>query len=515
MSLIKFSVGLLFCFSSHIAAAAEKPNVIILTADQLRASSVGYNGDTKAMTPNLDQLAKQGVNLTNYVVNTPVCSAFRATLMTGKHASSAGLIVNEIRINPNQDCLAHVLTASGYETAHIGKWHLWAAQAGHHQDVQNAFIPPGPYRLGFDGYFAAYNFNHNNYRAYYFEDTPQRKQIAGHGTEHFTDLAIKFMKEKAPLDKPFFLNVAFSPPHDPWTKENVPPGWLEKFDNVKFELPKTWTDKPDPRMDRNTDPKKWLKRWKPNLPEYMRIYYAMTAHLDWNIGRILKALDETGEADNTIVIFTSDHGEQFGHNSRVYKMTFYDQSARVPILIRWPKHIAAGSKNDMCMSAVDLMPTLLGLVGSKVPAAVEGMNLSNPLQDKPGPVPEFALLQGMGHTFLWIDGIEWRAIRNKQYTYARYKSDGKELLFDNLNDPQQAHDLAAVPKHLATLEALRGKMADKMNQLNDNFELCTWYRDHWLENRVILRGAQGKFERTTGPNVEVDTEYSPVTEEVK
>jgi arylsulfatase A-like enzyme len=125
-----------------------------------------------------------GVNFSQAVSNTPVCAAHRASLLTGKHSSSTGMVINELRMNPNHRCFGHVLTDNGYETGYIGKWHLWSNRAGHHQEAESSFIPPDKhhFRLGFDGYWAAYNFNHQYYKAFYFRDepehTPRRQGIA-------------------------------------------------------------------------------------------------------------------------------------------------------------------------------------------------------------------------------------------------------------------------------------------------------------------------------------------------
>ena len=497
---------------TSLAADTPKkgPNIVLLIADQLRYQSCGFAGDRQAITPHIDSLAKEGINFKNYVVSTPVCSATRASLWTGKYASSTGVAVNELRINPNHDCLGHVLTVGGYTTDYIGKWHLWANEAGGHSKPGNGFCPPGPYRLGFDGYWAAYNFNHGNYNAYYFRDTPKRINIKGFGPTHFTNMAIERIKHHAKHDERFAMVVSYSPPHDPWVKKNVPPEWYERFKGMKVELPKTWSDKPDRRMDRNADPKRWLSHWKPNLPEYVRVYYAMTAALDEQVGRVLKALDDAGLADDTIVMFTSDHGEMFGAQGRVFKMIFYDESARVPMLVRWPGKIPAGSVSDTPMSSVDVMPTLLGLAGLKAPPQAEGMDLAHLVRGKSGPEPEFAFLQGMGHTYLWKDGFEWRAIRDKQHTYAVYRSDGQELLFDNLADPHQAKNLAGDPAHKAKLVEMSKKLRAKMAEVQDPFKNCSWYRDHWTDNRVIVKGARGVFKRDTGPNVNVDVRFRSV-----
>jgi len=494
----------------NASAADKQPNVLILIADQLRYQSIGLT-DERAITPNIDKLASQGMLYENFVASTPVCSAFRASLMTGKYASSTGVVVNELRMNPNHDTYAHVLKKAGYKTDHIGKWHLWAHRAGGHAGAINNYVPPGPYRMGFDDYWAAYNFGHHNFNYSYWTDSPEETKTRGEfKSTHFTDLAIARLKEHAKSEDPFAMVVAYSPPHDPFTMGNCPRAFYEPFANMDFPLPSTWKDTPDPLMDRNTNPKRWLSHWKPNLENMMRAYYGMTSALDHEIGRIMQVLEETGLAGDTIVIFVSDHGEMFGAQGRVFKMTFYEESARVPFIIRWPGTIPAGARSDACMATPDIMPTFLGLCRQKIPPAVEGMDLSEITLGRKGPEPEFALLQGMGHTFLWKDGFEWRAIRNKQYTYARYLLDGRELLFDNKNDPKQKVNLATNPSYKTKLTGLRKQLNKKLTSIHDEFKECSWYRDHWTEQRVIMRSGPGELTRSLGKTIAVDVNYSGV-----
>lgn len=488
-----------------LGADVSAPNVIVIVADQLRYQSVGYAGDKRAHTPNIDRLAAQGMNFRQFVSNTPVCSAFRSSFLTGKHASTTGVVVNELRLNPNHDSIAHMFSRGKYACDHIGKWHLWAAEAGGHGNIRNAYTPPGPYRMGFDSYWAGFNFNHNNYNAWYFRDSPQPHRVEGFGDEKFTDMAIDRVREHVEKKEPFLMLLALSTPHDPWSKSNVPAKWYDKFKDVAFPLPETWRDQPDPYMDRNADPQKWLNIWKPHMEEFQRVYYAMVAALDEQVGRLVAEIDKAGVRENTIIVFTSDHGEMFGAHGRVFKMTFYEEAIRTPMLIRWPGHIPAGSTSDACISTVDIMPTLLGLAGREIPKAVEGMNLAPLALGKEGPEPEAALLQGMGHTYLWQDGFEWRALRDKRYTYARYLRDGKEHLFDNAADPLQKQDLATIETQRDTLKRLREQMDARMKKLGDTFEKCSWYRDQFTENRVIIKGARGAFHREFDEDVPVDT----------
>ena len=502
-----FGIAVMIVEVSGVCLAAEpsKPNVIVIVADQLRYKSVGYAGDSRAMTPNIDRLAAEGMSFRQFVSNTPVCTAFRGSLLTGKHTTTTGVAVNELRLNPNQDSIAHMFGRGKYACDHLGKWHLWAAEAGHHDAVENAFTPPGPYRMGFDSYWAGYNFNHQNYEAWYFRDTPKPERIEGFGDARFVDLAIDRVKEHAKQKEPFFMLLALSTPHDPWVKSNVPGEWYDRFKGKAFPLPESWSDQPDHYMDRHADPQKWIQYWKPQMEEFQRVYYAMTAALDEQVGRLLASLDAEGLRENTIVLFTSDHGEMFGAHGRVFKMTFYEEAVRVPMIVRWPGKIAAGASSDACISTVDLMPTLLGLAGREVPQAVEGMNLAHLALGQEGPEPTAVLLQGIGHTYLWQDGFEWRAIRDHRYTYARYLRDGEELLFDNQADPLQKKNLAKEPDQRDVLTRLRKQMEGRMKAIGDTFEKCSTYRDLFTENRVILRGARGTFHREFGKDILVET----------
>ena len=216
----------------------------------------------------------------------------------------------------------------------------------------------------------------------------------------------------------------------------------------------------------------------------------MTANLDWNMGRLLRAIDEADLAEDTIVVFTSDHGEMFGAHSRSGKMIFYDEAARVPFLVRWGGHTPAGAETDVCLNTPDIMPTVLGIMGLPAPEAVEGMDLSGFALGQGGDEPEAAFMQGMAEVDGWDDGFEWRALRTKQHTYAIYRDDRSEKLFDNLADPFQMHNLIDDPARDDLADRLRKMMADRMAALGDTFECATWYREHWLdEDFNIVRSA--------------------------
>lgn len=464
----------------------QRPNLIYVFADQLRYQSCGFAGDPKAQTPNMDRLATESVNFINATSSHPMCAPYRASLFTGKYSSSTGMVINELRLNPAQHTgLGQVLTQGGYTTYYIGKWHLYANQLGHHDDPKNSFTPRGPDRLGFDGYWAAYGFHHTYWDQYYHEESPAKITLPGYEPDGQTDLAIAKLTEAAAADQPFALFFSLGTPHDPWGPENVPAEYLARFADVDFPLPPNYKPEDDPYGD------KWAvlsPAERAQLPEWMRVYYAMTANLDWNLGRLLDAIDQLGLRDNTILVFTSDHGEMFGAQGRRAKNIFYEEAVRVPFLLRWPAH-SQRDVSDVCLNTPDIMPTLLGLLALPIPAGVEGMDLSHYVLGQPGAEPEAALLQGMGATAIFEDGHEWRALRSKQYTYAIYRADGSELLFDNLADPHQMNNLVDDPVYAGALASFRTQLQEQLAAINDTFECCTWYRDHWTEDRVIQRTA--------------------------
>ncbi len=464
----------------------KQPNLIYIFADQLRYFSCGYTGDKHAHTPNIDRLEAESIDLYNAVSGHPLCAPYRASLLTGKYSSSTGMVINELRISANHEGFGHVLYQADYQTAYIGKWHLWANQYGNHDDPANAYIPPGPYRLGFDGFWAGYNFHHTYRDMYYYRDSPERINFKGYEPDVQTEMAIDWLQNAAQEDTPFALFLSYGTPHDPWSEDNVPPEYLKLFENTEFSLPENYLPENDPHGD------SWAQmtpEGRKSLTQWMKVYYAMTANLDWNISRLLKAVDESGQRENTIFVFTSDHGEMFGAHGRQAKNIFYEEAVRVPFLIRWPGKLEGGQKSDLLLNTPDIMPTLLGLMGLPIPEGVEGTDLSQCLLGECQNEPEAAFMQGMGCTARWVNGYEWRALRTKRYTYAVYLSDHSELLFDNHTDPLQMHNLLNDTAHAVLLAEFREKLKQKMQSLHDEFRECTWYRDHWTKERNIVHTA--------------------------
>jgi arylsulfatase A-like enzyme len=479
----------------------KKPNLVYVFADQLRHDALGCTGFARAATPNIDRFRAQSVDMTNTVSNTPVCTAYRASLMTGKHQSSTGMVINELRIHPNQRCFGHVLGDAGYRTGYIGKWHLFANELGNHHDPRNSFVPRGPHRLGWDREWAAYNFHHENYspEAYYHTESPEKIFYPEGVYEPTaqTDLAIDFIRRAAPGDDPFAVVLSWGPPHLPWRPDNAPEQFWRMFRDEEFPLPPNYRPEDDPHTDR------WQRFRSPEqrreLQDWQRNYHAQVASIDAEFGRLMAALEGAGVAEDTIVVFTSDHGEMFGAQGRHAKLTFYEEAARVPFFIRWPAGLASGRTIAAPFGAVDIFPTLAGLMGLEPPAGVDGHDLSDALRGE-GEAPKASLLMCCGATAAWGDGYEWRAARAARYTYAIYLSDGSELFFDRETDPYQTTNLAGSPVHQPEMTRLRDWMHLEMARIKDEFRPNSWYEANWTDgNRCVIRSATAEF----GPAVPV------------
>ena len=461
-------------------------NLIYIFADQLRRDACGYAGSPYSLTPNIDALAASSVDMVNAISGHPVCAPYRASLFTGKHTISTGMVINEIRLNPNHRCIAHVLGDAGYEREYIGKWHLYANQLGHHEEVKNSFVPKGEHRLGFDGFFAHYGFHHEYYapHAYYHLDTDEKIFHEGYEPDCVTDMAIQRLEKLAAGENPFALFLSIGTPHDPWWQENVKPDAWERVKDLEFHLPENYLPENDPHADG------WAtirQEERGEITEWMRGYYGMVANLDDNIGRLTEAIRRLGLDKNSVVVFTSDHGECFGAHGRRAKNIFYEEAVRVPFLLSAPG-LPVGTKNDVCLNTVDIMPTLLDMLALPVPDTCEGTSRADCLDGR-HTTDDGSLMMCCGPTAAWGDGHEWRGYRTKRYTYAVYRVDGEEHLYDHIEDPLQMHNLAADPAYGPLKASLREAMLAKMALINDTFEANSYYRDNWVEDRIIMRTA--------------------------
>jgi arylsulfatase A-like enzyme len=395
---------------------------------------MGCSGNPQVLTPHLDAMAEGGVRFTNAVSTCPICTPYRASLLTGRYPLSNGMILNDVRLPVTETSIAHVLGGAGYSTAYIGKWHLDGPYRG-------SFTPPGPRRQGFD-YWAASNCTHSYLNSHYYRDTPEPIWIEGYDADHFTDLTIDFMRERA-SNGPFAAFLSWGPPHCPY---------LELPDAYRIYNPEALQPRPNstrPQLDR------------------LAGYYAHITALDRNIDRLQAALAELGIAEGTIFVFTSDHGDMLGSHGHNYKQRPWEESISVPCIASHPGVLPEGLVTDTLLNVPDLMPSLLSLCGVPSPGTVEGQDLSCAFRGEDGPEPQSAFIS---NPCPFIEDIpEWRGVRSKRYTYARTLR-GPWLLYDNVADPYQLNNLVDDPAHAATRSALDTDLDSWLARLGDDFQ---------------------------------------------
>jgi arylsulfatase A-like enzyme len=297
-----------------------RPNVLFVFSDQHRWCDLGCYGNPEVETPHLDALARQGLRCTHCVANAPLCVPSRGCLLTGLYPLRHRAVANDLPLSSQVRTVAHVLGEAGYHTGYIGKWHL----AGVPRDAP---VPRGA-RGGFRTW-KAYRCHHDYLHAYYFDEDDRRVPVSGYGPEAETDLALAFLRE-AP--RPWALWLSWGPPHDPY--QAVPEPYL-----ARYRRPLT--------LRPNVPDAAWRSpahRWeRADLLAAYQGYYAHITALDAQMGRLLEALDATGQAEDTVVVYTSDHGDMLGSHGFLDKQLPYDEAIRVPLLVRWPGVVPVGS----------------------------------------------------------------------------------------------------------------------------------------------------------------------------
>jgi arylsulfatase A-like enzyme len=473
----------------------KQPNLLFVLVDQMRHVAMGCAGNGQIRTPNLDRLADEGAMFNHAVSNISVCTPARACILTGRYPLSHTVLTNNSMLPNELPSMGKILKAAGYATGHIGKWHLSGEAyvgATQHNDFQNGYIPPGDLRHGFD-YWAVHHCSHSYWNATYFRDTPEPIVVNGWEPDTQTDLAIDFIREHTPQTtperRPFALVVSWGPPHTPFT---APPEFRELYDPATLELRENVLRPPTGfpiahDIGEEGTREEVLREWTAN-------YYGAITSLDHNLGRLLDTLDQQGVADETIVVFTSDHGEMLGSHGQMYKVQPWDESVRIPFVMRYPDGIPTGTSIDTVLGHPDILPTLLGLMRLPLPEGIEGDDLSAILR---GEAPEIAdrstLLLWVCSALTW--GKKWtdvdvyrglgapkgfvrpyRGIRTQTHTYVEDRA-GPWLLYDNEHDPWQLNNLVETGGPGAVPPSLQRELQDWLERTGDRFEDTEYYKN--------------------------------------
>ena len=464
----------------------RKPNVLFVIADEWRAQSFGFAGDPNAHTPTIDRFASQSVNFTQTTSDCPVCCPARASIMTGQFPLTDGVFINDVELVPTGTTLGEAFKRSGYKTGYIGKWHLYGSPDGHY-GRRESYIPPDK-RFGFD-YWKAAECTHDYTHSFYYDNNdPTKRFWPGYDAIAQTADACNFIKGHSAQDAPYFMFLSWGPPHFPLN--SAPAKYRDMFKDKTIEL-------------------------RPNVPDAVKIetiqdlkgYYAHMAALDDCFATLLAAVEASGVAEETIIVFTSDHGDMMGSQGLTVKLFPWEESCRVPLLIRYPKKYGVrGKKSAALVSSPDIMPTLLSLAGIGIPERVQGTDFSST-------VPKPAKISGSATAFLDMPvsigaarkyGIaEYRGVRSEQYTYVR-SIHGPWLLYDNVADPYQMHNLCGKSSARSIQEAMEAELKKWLVALQDKFLPGIDYleRDHltnYIETTVKvgdIRSPWGDWQST-------------------
>jgi len=439
--------------SRTIEAKRKQPNILFLFTDDQRFDTIRALGNEEIITPNMDRFVRAGTTFTNaYIMGSmsgAVCKPSRAMLLSGKNlfdlVDNGGTIPLEHRMLPEIFC------NDGYITFGTGKWHndreayarsftaganiFFGGMSKHYRVPINDFDVTGRYPKA---------------RRYYREGK--------HSSELFSDAAIEFLRNYK-SDKPFFIYVSYTAPHDPRT---APKKYHDMYDPDKIPLPRNFM--PEHPFD-NGEMKirdERLAPW-PRSPEIVRkhiaAYYALITHVDAQIGRVLEALEKTGQAENTIIIFSGDNGLAVGRHGLMGKQNLYEHSVHVPLIISGPG-IPKGKKRNALCYLQDIYPTLCELVGVRVPASVKGKSLAPIIRGQKRKVRDTL--------FFAYKDIQ-RGIRDERYKLILYCVKGKRTtqLFNLQADPWELKNLADDTKYAKTVERLGNELLRWKDELGD------------------------------------------------
>lgn len=466
MNFRTFSIAFLLILGLLKLAGATPPNIVFIYTDDQAPTAAGFAGNEELKTPNIDRIASEGITIPNAFTVTPVCSPSRAALVTSRYACELGILdwINprsetELGLNPNTITWMELLQQAGYRTALSGKWHLGTADRYHptlqgydeFMGIRDGGCPPKNPVLEIDGH-----------------DT----KTEGFTVDLVTEHALEFIKKNKA--GPFLSSVHYREPHSAWlpTRDE---DW-EPYKNLDPTLPEPV------HPDLNT---KLVKK-------RTREYYASVASVDRNVGRILDLLDELKIAENTIVVFTSDHGYHNGHHglwfkgnahwvlnelppqqypniARLRRPNMYDQALRVPTAIRWPAGLKGGRTVPQTMSNLDWYPTLLSMTQVPIPddLTLRGRDFTPMLKGL-----RIAWDNDLYSEYSMRHGAktDMRSWRTPDWKYMiDFANPGREELYDLKSDPKELNNLSKsiAPEHVAIREKFKAAIIARMKEIKD------------------------------------------------
>lgn len=448
----------------------KKPNLFIIHCDELNFRTLGCYRDTLpedqafmwgkdgiCRTPHIDSIAKGGVLLSKCYVATPVCSPSRASFITGKYPHNTNVTGNHTQMTKDIVTFGHTLSNFGYETGYGGKWHLEGKEYGVENQKKNWSVGKGrgfkDHKYMFnDGHFKKIMDNDKKMRCNYNSDKSSHRTYV---TDYLTSKSLDFIDKNKNKDFAYMLSIP-----DPHTPHSVRPPYNKMFKDKDFKDARTKgcnVDSEHPQLNDN-----YANSLDNDLS--MHEYLGMLKCIDDNVGRIIRKLKDDNLYNNTIIVFTSDHGSMLGEHSRKGKSSIYEAAAKVPFMIRYPKEITPGTQIDHTMNTVDFIPTIFGLMGIK-PEVKEwqGRDISDVIKGKIlNQEDDIIFLRGYvdlpSSNFGWLSAIT-----------PRYKLlvDDQSYLIDIEKDPDETQNFIDDPNYKNVLRFLSSKLLEYGKEYND------------------------------------------------
>jgi len=478
-----FLIAIFFSLNLFSQKTEKKPNFLFILVDDQPYDAVGFSNRYPFLkTPNIDKLANQGVNVENFFVTQSICSPSRASFLTGTYPHIHGVNQNNKYVDPdwaNYAPYSTHLQNSGYETAHIGKIHMAWKRGKEH------------IRPGFDYWFSFIG------QGQYFDpkvnDNGVEMKLEGYMTDILTDKTIDWLKNKRDPNKPFSLNLWHKAVHE----RHLPaPRHKDLYKNEDLPTPphdthkETFKGKPE-WLRRKTYGFKWNENdkipdelpeitWPINKQKYMQLLRSLIA-VDESLGQVIKTLDEMGELENTVIIYSSDNGYFMGEHTFLDKRLAYENSMRVPMIIRYPKLIAKNSiVKEQCLN-IDIAPTILDLAGVKKPSYMQGESMVKLISGKKDKSWRKSMLFEYYVDDAWpYAGPNQVAVRTNKYKLIdNFLDDDIDELYDLVNDPGEMKNLINDENYNTVEKELREESIKLQKKYKYNPD-----RDWWLRTQV-------------------------------
>lgn len=469
---ILLSTVLLSATTALAVDKASNPNVVLILADDMRGSAMNFLGMEKVHTPNLDQLAAESTVFANAHImggtSGAVSMPSRAMLMTGKYLYS--LKEQGATVPDEHTLIGEALQQAGYASFHTGKWH------NGYRAMNRCFNDgKGIYFGGMWDHWNVPLYDYNTDGDYgkkrpVVKDWSKSNEVTyevgeymlsgKHSVDIFTEDAVEYIEKQKEAGKPFFLSVAYMSPHDPRT---MPDEYMRQYDQDGIQLPPNYMDKhpfDNGELLIRDEVLAAIPRVPDEIRKHIKEYYAMITHVDRRVGDIIKALKETGEYENTIIVFAGDNGLAVGQHGLMGKQNVYEHSVRVPLMIKQAGREVKGQISDKLCYLIDVFPTLCEMAGTDIPASVDGVSLV-PVMQEDKPVRDYLYYSYMDNQ---------RAISDGEWKLCEYHVNGVRTtqLFNLKADPWELNNLAGEKKYARLIKKLRGQMTLEQVKTKDN-----------------------------------------------